>query len=369
MITFHSNPRCRSGIWWTLIFTFFALTATAQQYVAPALSDKNSWSVIIVPDPQGYTKFKRNQPLLDLMVTWIDDNLQKLNIGMVLCTGDLVEQNYITELPKENGDQLSTSQWQCVANAFGKLDGKVPYILCTGNHDYGTSATENRYSQFNSYFPPGKNPLNKNILVEMAPNGEGVKTLENACYEFKPPFGQPMLVFSLEFAPRKNTLAWAKEVAVRPEYKNHTGMLLTHSYMRSTVRHNEHIVKEDYPPGFTDAALGREIFEQLVQPASNIKMVVCGHVIDQPSHAGHVGFRTDKNAGGKTVNQMLFNAQNEGGNWKGNGGDGWIRILEFLPDQKTVKVRTFSPLFAISPATRHLAWRTEPFDQYEFYLD
>lgn len=65
---------------------------------------------------------------------------------------------------------------------------------------------------------------------------------------------------------------------------------------------------------------------------------------------------------------MTFNAQALGGGWYGNGGDGWLRILEFLPDDKTVKVRTFSPFFAISPKTQHLAWRTESYDQFSFEL-
>jgi len=362
-------PKQFSVIGIRLVLIFLAYSTQAQQHTSAALTEKGSWSIVIVPDPQGYTKFKRNQPLLDLMTSWIEDNREKLNIGLVLCTGDLVEQNYITELTKENGDQLSTSQWESVSNAFGKLDGKLPYILCTGNHDYGTGSSENRYSQFNSYFSPNKNALNKKILVEMAPNSEGVKTLENACYEFKPLFGKPLLIFSLEFAPRKAVVEWAKGVAARGQFKNHLGLLLTHSYMRSTVKDNEHIVREDYPPGFTDVTVGRQLWEQLVETSSNIGMVICGHVIDQPTHAGHVGFRTDKNGSGKVVNQMLFNAQNEGGNWRGNGGDGWIRILEFSPDQKTVKVRTFSPLFAISPSTRHLAWRTAPYDQFEFRIE
>lgn len=344
-------------------------SAEGQRYETPRLSDPKSWSMVIVPDPQGYTKFKRNQPLLDLMTNWIDDNRERLNIGLVLCTGDLVEQNYITELPKENGDQLSTSQWQCVSGAFGRLDGQLPYVLCIGNHDYGTHATENRYSQFNSYFPPDRNPLNRRMLVEMAPNASGVRTLENACYEFKPPFGPPMLVFSLEYGPRKAVVEWAGALAARPEYRNHTGVVLTHSYMRSGLRDHRRIVKEDYPPGFSDYTLGETLWQQLVKPSDNIRMVFCGHIIDVASHAGHVGFRTDLNVSGRKVHQMLFNAQNEGGNWKGNGGDGWLRILEFLPDGKTVKVRTFSPLFAMSPATQHLAWRTETFDQFEFLMD
>lgn len=40
---------------------------------------------------------------------------------------------------------------------------------------------------------------------------------------------------------------------------------------------------------------------------------------------------------------MMFNAQTEGGGWHGNGGDGWLRIMEFMPDGKTIKIKTFSP--------------------------
>jgi hypothetical protein len=97
-------------------------------------------------------------------------------------------------------------------------------------------------------------------------------------------------------------------------------------------------------------------------------MVLCGHVAGR-SHREHVGYRVDKNAGNKDVHQILFNAQWEGGGPNGNGGDGWIRIFEFLPDKKTVFVRTFSPLFALSPETVDKAFRIEDYDQFIFELD
>ena len=53
----------------------------------------------------------------------------------------------------------------------------------------------------------------------------------------------------------------------------------------------------------------------------------------------------------------------------GNGGDGWLRILEFLPDGQTIKVNTYSPLFGISPTTKHLAHRTAPFDQFDMVIE
>jgi hypothetical protein len=51
---------------------------------------------------------------------------------------------------------------------------------------------------------------------------------------------------------------------------------------------------------------------------------------------------------------MVFNAQALGGGWYGNGSEGWLRILEFLPDGKTVKVKTFSPFLLSHPPSGNL---------------
>ncbi|MCC8154963.1 MAG: hypothetical protein LIP01_12655 [Tannerellaceae bacterium] len=40
-----------------------------------------------------------------------------------------------------------------------------------------------------------------------------------------------------------------------------------------------------------------------------------------------------------------------------------------IPDGKTIKVKTFSPLFAISPVTAQYAWRTETFDQFDIVIE
>ncbi|MGG5507845.1 MULTISPECIES: hypothetical protein [unclassified Myroides] len=66
---------------------------------------------------------------------------------------------------------------------------------------------------------------------------------------------------------------------------------------------------------------------------------------------------------------MLFDMQAEGGGHYGNGGDGLVRILEFYPDGKTVKVKTFSPLFALSPKTASLAHKKDSENEYSITLD
>ena len=118
-----------------------------------------------------------------------------------------------------------------------------------------------------------------------------------------------------------------------------------------------------------DGNFGAALWRKLVQPSSNIQVVLSGHIGAPDDARAHVGFRADKNAAGKKVSQMVFNAQAMGGGWYGNGGDGWLRILEFMPDGKTIKVKTFSPFFAISPTTQQYAWRREAYDEFSFTID
>ena len=77
----------------------------------------------------------------------------------------------------------------------------------------------------------------------------------------------------------------------------------------------------------------------------------------------------DKNSSGKSVAQLVFNTQAIGGGFSGNGGDGWLRLLEFMPDGKTIKAKTFSPFFASSTSTGHLAWKTDERNEFTFVLE
>ena len=277
---------------YSIVVAILCLTnavAQQQKYTAPSLSDSNSWSIIMLPDPQTYQKFERNQPLFELMTAWISENIEKLNIQLVMCTGDLVEQN---EMINPNGiaaNQASKQQWASVARAFGRLDGKVPYVLAAGNHDYGYSNISVRRSNYNTYFPVDKNFKTQKIIREAGLNAEGVPTMENAAFEFTSPKGRKFLLLTLEFAPRDTIVAWAKNVTNQARYKDHTGIILTHSYLNSA---NQHIEKENYP--ITDGNYGAAIWRKLVQPSSNIQLVFSGHIGKPDDAREHVGFRTDK---------------------------------------------------------------------------
>ena len=333
----------------------------------PVLSHPDSWSLVVVPDVQAYVERPRNHGILDIMNSWIVENREALKISQVLFTGDLVFRND-PHRPMPARTLIADEQWKAFSRLMKRLDGEIPYILCTGNHDYGRASAESRDTHFGEYFPTDRNPLTRRELVECAYNGKGAATLENAAYEFTAPApdNRKFLVISLEFAPRDNVLKWAKNLADQPRFANHIGIVLTHSYLR---RNGERFTEEKYKLSKAGGNAGEGIFRKLVYPAKNIRLVVCGHIAVADKWEGGVVFSTDRNSSGKTVAQMAFNTQAIGGGFHGSGGDGWLRLLEFMPDRKTVKATTFSPLFAISPSTRHLAWRHEPLNEFTFELE
>ena len=166
--------------------------------------------------------------------------------------------------------------------------------------------------------------------------------------------------------PRDEVLDWVRELIDKPEHRDRKIIFMTHAFLHE--RTAKRIEKNSYK--ITPGNTGAEIWQKLIEPASNIRLVVCGHECHPTmNYFETVGWRVDKNAAGKSVAQMMFNAQTADGQWHGNGGDGWLRILEFLPDGKTVSVRTFSPMFALSPVTCDKAWRTADYDQFTFDME
>ena len=156
----------------------WSLPAAAQEeYRQPALENPESWSVVVIPDLQGYAKNEASQPIARLMTAWIADNIERLNVRMVLCVGDVVEQN--DRIGNGfSGDLTSVRQWQGMADAFDVLDGRVPYLVATGNHDYTyTRSTRRRSASSDSIrtrIPPsrtaykGQNENSKSVEIGKA---------------------------------------------------------------------------------------------------------------------------------------------------------------------------------------------------------
>jgi len=352
-----------------ILFLNFSFFLSAQHRADQQhLTDPNSFSMILLGDPQGYVKYDINQPLFELCTAWITDNIDNLNIKAVLCTGDLVEQNENIVRNRKMLNQTSREMWQASSSAFSRLDNKVPYIISTGNHDYGYRHAENGMTHFPDYFPFERNSTWRECCVDALPNRNGIPSLENAAFEFEDLKWGRILVITSEFHPRDLVLEWAKDLAASDKYKDYKVIFMTHGYMEGQGKLAERIDKDNYDihPGNS----GAQIWEKLLKRSANIRLLICGHTGDgDGSFANNVGYRVDKNNRDKEVHQMMFNVQTLGGGWEGNGGDGWLRILEFMPDGKTIKIKTYSPLFGISPSTKHLSHRTDSFDQFDIVIE
>jgi predicted MPP superfamily phosphohydrolase len=169
-------------------------------FQAPVRENSGSWSLIMIPDIQNYVKWRRNQPILELMMAWIEENVDPLNIRMVVCVGDLVESNEKI-INDYDGNQTTSQQWEAVSRAFARLDGKVPYIAAAGNHEYSIDDQGNRRSHYSEYITSDRNHLNQKILVQNNRNEQRIPTLENSAYEIKNLNGRDYLFLTLEYGP------------------------------------------------------------------------------------------------------------------------------------------------------------------------
>ncbi len=279
----------------------------------------DSFVLAVLPDTQFYSL---NFPgIYSAQTSWIVANAKARHIPYVLHLGDIVNNN-------------THAEWRHAYEAMSLLDGVVPYALATGNHDYGPSGdATTRDTLLNDYFPYAKQ-------AAMPTFGGAFQEgkLENTYHLFSAG-GRDFVVVSLEWGPRDVTVDWANQVMDR--YPDRDGILITHAYMNNDDRRYDW-ADQGHPQDFDPHAYGtpggvndgEELWQKLVRHHRFV-MTLNGHVLGDGT--GYLASVTDK---GNTCHQMLSNYQ-----FRNLGGEGYMRLLEFLHDGKTVKVYTYSPLY------------------------
>lgn len=317
-----------------------------------------SWSAVVLPDLQGYSGSDEGVEVLSCMLDWVRANRDALHIRVVLQVGDLVNNN-------------SADQWERIRRCFTRLDGVLPYMMCLGNHDLGWGGRANtRKTLFNRYFRLSENSSNEVVY------GGGLfpGRLENAWFRLRA--GQEeIIILALEFGPRRIVLDWARSVLRR--FRERPLWVLVHEYMdrRSALLSGDGMATRSTPLTPANAHLywlggtnepaccGSEVWQHLLRRHPGTEFVFSGHYYCWDK--GPLGFfvsrqgiassyRLDHRPGARSVHQLMFNAQ-----WIKNGGDGWLRILEFLPDGHRVRVRTFSPYLWQKTRDPNRSWRRD----------
>jgi pimeloyl-ACP methyl ester carboxylesterase len=257
-----------------------------------------NFSVIALPDTQLYSQ---SYPAIFTNQTqWIVDTAASLNTVFVTHEGDIVNT------------YSATSQWNNANSSMSKLDGIVPWAVLPGNHDgNNVGGTGENLVNYNTYFPFSR-------FSGQPWYGGAYNNVNSNSFELFSGGADDYLIFHFQYHPSNAVLAWAN--ATIADYPGRRVIVTTHDYMNvddSRTTEGDHIWNSFV------AAHADQVF-----------LVLCGHM--HTSSDGEAR-RTDF-VNGHAVYQLMANFQDYP-----NGGNGWLRILDFRPVEDKIYVKTFSP--------------------------
>jgi hypothetical protein len=257
---------------------------------AARIEAPDNFTIIALPDTQFYSA--SHPEIFDSQTQWVVSNAQSMNIVFVTHEGDIVD------------DYSSLSQWNNANNSMSKLDaGNVSYGVLPGNHDGSPLYLSNfnkffNYSRFNGKSWYGGAYQNENT--------NNFELFQGGLDDY--------LIFHFQYDPSDQVLKWANSTL--QNYPNRQVIVTTHSYLNVDESRTD---------------IGNRIWQNFVAPhADQIFLVLCGHNHGETQ-------RTDI-INDHTVYQIMADYQD-----RTNGGNGWLRTLEFHPVEDKIYVRTYSP--------------------------
>jgi hypothetical protein len=296
-----------------------------------------SETLAVLPDTQYYAMC--NSPHFERQTRWVARAARGRAIRAVITLGDLTESN-------------TEAEWSFVQQGFLPLEERLPLVLVTGNHDHGDSGQANqRRSLFTRYFAEPQGASAEALTETLNPGDR-----ENAYYRVRLP-KVTLGVLALEWSPRDKTVAWANDVVKR--HAQDRIIVVTHAYLYHdgtrydwwgkgekqewnpcvyrTARRDPSAPtthKNIHPEGAHD---GEALWRALVSQHPNIFLTLNGHVLGDGSAR-----LSSRGVHGNLVQQVLVNFQ-----MLREGGLGYLRLLEVLPDGKTLRMKTYSPSLGV----------------------
>lgn len=289
--------------------------------------------IAVLPDTQYYASCNSSHFLRQS--EWLATQIQQRRLVAALHLGDLTEHN-------------TPEEWRFVQRSLAPIADRLPLVLLTGNHDYGDAGTSDvRQTLFQQFFQnPGRPTLG--AVVEMMKSDD----LENAYYRLRLPKVE-LSVLALEWSPRKETVAWAKSVL--QQHPDDRVIFMTHAYAYydgtrydwkakgEEQRWNVYAYgtgRKDFDRPLSEDNLdlegvydGQMLWDELLKDHQGVFLTLNGHVL-----ADGAAVLTSTGARGNKVHQVLANYQ-----MLDEGGLGYLRLMEFLPDGQTLRMKTYSP--------------------------
>ena len=259
------------------------------------------FTIIDLPDAQNYTGNLNggSNAIFKAQTQWIVSQRAVRNIVYATQIGDIVE----------NGDN-DPIEWYRADTAMRILEDPIttglpegiPHGVCVGNHDGAGT-------YFNQYFGSAH-------FAAKSYYGGHYGTNNNNNFQLFDASGMSFIVVNFEYddSPAPALLHWADS------------LLKTYSNRRAIVC--DHYLMDVGNPGPFSSA-GGLIYDSL-KDNPNLFLMLGGHTGDD-------GRRSDT-YNGHTVYSLLADYQG-----RANGGNGWLRIMEFSPSSGEMRVKTYSP--------------------------
>jgi hypothetical protein len=289
-----------------------ALTVSFYGREAPTLFPGPDFCIVVMPDTQNYTAQNNGgtKAMMIAQTEWAISNRLSRNVAYVTQLGDI----------SNNGDTPSyISQWYNATNAMYRLESPsrnqiadgMSYGVAVGNHEMSPNgnATSGTTSNYNKYFGVPHFAGREYYAGHYGTNN-------NNHFDFFSAGGLDFVVLYFEYntSPPAALLAWANQVLVTNAWRR--AIVVTH-YMGSATTPS------------TLSAQGSAIYNAL-KTNTNLFLMLGGHVSGE-------GSRTDT-YNGNTVHTLISDYQSYV-----NGGNGFMRIMEFSPSNNVVTVQTYSP--------------------------
>lgn len=264
---------------------------TYDRYVEVEEVDDFDYTLMVVPDMQAMNYWKKDN--FRQQSQWIIDSASELNTKFVMYLGDMVESKYST-----NPD-ATEQEWKDASEFISMLDGKVPYSVILGNHDYDNWATKDRSTtMFNKYFSYDKYSKTEYF------GGAFKEGYMDNYYSLIKIGDVEYLIMCLEYGARFNVVNWADRII--SEHSNARVIVTTHSYVEpdgSLVDGND-----KHAPSITinydKSNNAVDIWEKCLKKHSNVFMAFSGHLCSD-----YVVMRQDVGNHGNVVTSFLVDAQ------------------------------------------------------------
>lgn len=277
---------------------------TVSFYGRPLTASSDDFTLIALPDTQKYAASSSRYYIFNAQTQWIVDSKAARNIAHVTQLGDCVD------------DGGSTNQWDAADTAFSFLEDPattglpdgISYSIAVGNKDQSPSDDPDGDSTalYNQYFGISR------FSGRSYYGGYYGSNFDNH-YELFSASGMDFILISLEYGgSTQAVLDWTDNLLAT--YSDRRAIVVTH-YMINT--------------NGSFSSQGQDIYNAL-KDRPNLFLLHGGH---KPGE----GSREDTYNGHK-VHSLLADYQS-----RTNGGDGWLRILEFSPNHNEIRVKTYSP--------------------------